>query len=157
MATKATQSPLDKFWLTTPMEAMSHEQWESLCDGCGKCCRIQFLDDDDEMLMQTDVACRLLDTNSLRCKDYDSRLSQVPDCVQITPETLHEYYWLPDSCAYKVVARGEDLPSWHHLVSGDSQLIHQKGKSLQGMLVSEQDIPEDEIEDRIIAWLAITD
>lgn len=136
---------------------MDHEQWESLCDGCGKCCRIQFLDDDEDMLMQTDVACRLLDTHTLRCTDYDNRLSQVPDCVQITPDTLDDYYWLPDSCSYKVVARGEDLPSWHHLVSGDRQLIHKKGKSLQDLLLSERDVPEHEIEDRIIAWLSITD
>lgn len=139
------------------MHEMSHEQWESLCDGCGKCCRIQFLDDDDTMLMQTDVACKLLDTSTLRCTDYHNRLSKVPDCVQITPDTINDYYWLPDSCSYKIVARGEDLPSWHHLVSGDRELIHQEGHSLQGKLVSETDVPEEEVEDRIIEWIAITD
>lgn len=149
---------MDKFWLTTPMEEMSHEQWESLCDGCGKCCRIQFLDDDDEnLLMQTDVACGLLDTDTLRCTDYNNRLSQVPDCVQITPQTLNEYYWLPDSCSYKVVARGDDLPQWHHLVCGKREEIHTKGKSLKGKLVSERDYSPQDIEDRIIAWVAITD
>ncbi|WP_345292666.1 YcgN family cysteine cluster protein [Kangiella marina] len=150
-------TPVDKFWLTTPMHEMSHEQWESLCDGCGKCCRIQFLDDDDTMLMQTDVACGLLDTDTLRCTDYDNRLSKVPDCVQITPETLKDYYWLPRSCSYKVVERGEDLPQWHHLVSGDPDRIHTLGHSLQGKLVSERDVPEEQVEERIIEWIAITD
>lgn len=148
---------MDKFWLTTPMHEMTHQQWESLCDGCGKCCRIQFLDDDDAMLMQTDVACRLLDTETLQCTDYHNRLNKVPDCVQITPDTLDDYYWLPDSCSYKVVARGEDLPRWHHLVSGDRQLIHKKGKSLYGQLVSESNLDPETIEDRIIAWIVITD
>ena len=147
----------NKFWLTVPLDKMTHQQWESLCDGCGKCCRIQFLDDDEKMLMQTDVACRLLDTESLRCKDYNNRLSQVPDCVQITPETLSDYYWLPDTCSYKVVARGEDLPQWHHLVSANPEEIHERGKSLKGLLISEAGLSEEEIEDRIIAWLEITD
>lgn len=149
---------MNKFWLTTPMTEMTHEQWESLCDGCGKCCRIQYLDDDDSsMLMQTDVACRLLDTESLRCNDYDNRLKHVNHCLQITPETVQEYYWLPDTCAYRVVARGDDLPSWHHLVSGDRESIHKEGKSLRGLLVSERDIDERTTEDRIISWIAITD
>ncbi|AOE49890.1 YcgN family cysteine cluster protein [Kangiella sediminilitoris] len=148
---------MEKFWLNTPMDKMTHQQWESLCDGCGKCCRIQFLDDSDTMLMQTDVGCHLLDTKTLRCTDYDNRLSKVPDCVQITPKTLDDYYWLPDSCAYKLVARGEDLPEWHHLVSGDPQLIHKKGESLHRKLVSERDLNPEEIEERIIAWVAITD
>lgn len=147
----------NKFWLNTPLHEMSHEQWESLCDGCGKCCRIQYLDETDSMLMQTDVACRLLDTGTLRCTDYENRLSKVPDCVQITPQTLKDYYWLPESCAYKTIARGEDLPSWHHLISGDRQSIHKAGHSLQGKLVSERDVHEEEIEDRIIQWIAITD
>lgn len=148
---------MDKFWLTTPMEKMSHEQWESLCDGCGKCCQVQFLDEEEAMLMQTDVACPLLDTETVRCTNYQDRLKLAPDCMQITPETLDDYFWLPDSCAYKVVARGEDLPSWHHLVSGDPQLIHKLGKSVQGKLINESQLTPQEVEDHIIAWMAITD
>ena len=147
----------DKFWLTISLEDMTHEQWESLCDGCAKCCCVQFIDDDDNLLMQTDVSCRLLDTQSLTCSDYHNRTSKVPDCVQLTPGTVKDYFWLPKTCAYRLVAEGKDLPDWHYLVCGDKSAVHKVGVSIQGKVVSETSLTEEEIEDRVIAWIPLSD
>ena len=146
-----------KFWQVTPMHEMTPEQWELLCDGCAKCCRMQFIDEDDDLLMQTDVVCHLLDKTSLQCSDYANRTSLVPDCVQITPDNIQEFYWLPDSCGYRRVAAGLDLPDWHHLVTGDKQQVHKQGFSVLNKVISENELIDQEIEDRIISWIPISD
>ncbi len=148
---------VDKFWLTTALKDMTHEQWESLCDGCAKCCCVQFIDDEDDLLMQTDVSCQLLDIKTLHCKDYQNRTSKVPDCVQLTADTVQEYFWLPDTCAYRLVAEGKDLPSWHYLISGDKELVHKKGHSIKGKVISETKLTAEEVEDRIISWIPLSD
>ncbi|NVK22978.1 MAG: YcgN family cysteine cluster protein [Kangiellaceae bacterium] len=148
---------MDKFWLTTPMSEMTNEQWESLCDGCAKCCRMQFIDEDDDLLMQTDVVCYLLDLKTLQCTDYANRSTLVPDCMQITSDNIKEFFWLPDTCGYRRVAAGQDLPEWHHLISGDRQTIHQKGASVRGKVVREDQLAGQDIEDRIISWIPISD
>ena len=107
--------------------------------------------------MQTDVACHLLDTENLVCKDYVHRTSKVPDCVQLTADTVKDYFWLPKTCAYRLVAEGKDLPSWHYLISGDKELVHKKGHSIRGKVISESQLSEAEIEDRIISWLPLLD
>lgn len=149
---------MNKFWLETSMEQMSSTQWESLCDGCGKCCRMQFIGEDEEVLMQTDVVCHLLDQHSLQCSDYSNRTTLVPDCVQITPDNIKEFYWLPDSCGYRCIAAGKDLPEWHHLNSGSRETIHQTSNSVRGKVVGEHELEEgEEIDDRIISWLPLVD
>lgn len=148
---------MDEFWLNTPMEQMTSEQWESLCDGCAKCCRMQFVDEDEGLLMQTDVVCFLLDESSLQCTDYANRTKLVPDCMQITPTNIHEYFWLPETCGYRRVAAGEDLPHWHHLKSGDRDKIHHLGFSVKDKVIREDHLEGQDIEDRIISWLPIED
>ena len=148
---------MDKFWLTTAMHEMTTEQWESLCDGCAKCCRMQFIDDDEDLLMQTDVVCYLLDLKALQCTDYANRTSLVPDCMQITPDNIKEFFWLPDTCGYRRVLAGDDLPEWHHLISGSRQTIHQQGASVRGKVVREDQLGGQDIEDRIISWIPISD
>lgn len=148
---------IDKFWLTTPMEQMNRVQWESLCDGCAKCCRMQFIDKEEGLLMQTDVVCYLLDHDSLQCTDYSNRTHLVPSCMQITPDNIHDYYWLPDSCGYRRVAAGQDLPKWHPLITGSQEAMQRLGFSVKGLVVSEQDLLGEDIEQRIISWIPISD
>jgi uncharacterized cysteine cluster protein YcgN (CxxCxxCC family) len=117
---------------------MSTEQWESLCDGCGRCCLHKLRDDDTDALSFTDVSCRLLDTRTCRCSKYATRRDWVPDCVSLTPESLRTIDWLPPSCAYRRVAEGKDLLPWHPLVSGDTESVHRAGVSVRGRAISER-------------------
>ncbi len=127
----------DPFWTTTPLAQMTDEQWESLCDGCGRCCLHKLRDEETEELSFTNVACQLLDTKTCRCTDYAHRQDSVPDCVSLTPAGLAEIDWLPPSCAYRRVAEGRGLAWWHPLVSGDPETIHTAGVSVRGRAVSE--------------------
>ena len=129
----------EPFWETVPLRAMTRAQWESLCDGCGKCCIHKLEDDETGELLPTNVACRLLDRRTGLCSDYRNRRAHVPDCVRLTPQKLETLDWLPSSCAYLRVHRGQGLPDWHHLVSGDRDAVHAAGASVRGWTVSEDD------------------
>ena len=129
----------EPFWETVPLRAMTRAQWESLCDGCGKCCIHKLEDDETGELLPTNVACRLLDRRTGLCSDYRNRRAHVPDCVRLTPQKLESIDWLPASCAYLRVHRGQGLPDWHHLVSGDRNAVHAAGASVRGWTVSEDD------------------
>ena len=139
------------FWRKTKLEEMSDAEWESLCDGCGRCCLNKIEDIDSGEIAWTDVACRLLDGESCRCKDYAKRQRKVPDCVQLTPESVRRLSWLPPSCAYRLVAEGRELYWWHPLVSGDSDSVSE-GISVRGRTVSETQYGVAELEQRIVAW-----
>ena len=125
------------FWKAKALAEMSEAEWESLCDGCGKCCLHKLQDADTEEILSTNVACRLLDLKSCQCSDYTNRKVKVPDCVQLTPETAGTLPWLPPTCAYRLLAEGEDLPHWHPLVSGSSETVHAAGISVRGRSISE--------------------
>ena len=126
------------FWETKRLEEMTGPEWESLCDGCGRCCLHKLRHEDDESLSFTNVACRLLDLGTCRCGDYAGRHREVPDCVALTPATVREIDWLPPSCAYRVLAEGGRLAWWHPLVSGDPETVHAAGVSVRGRAVSEE-------------------
>ena len=126
------------FWRTKRLEAMSREEWESLCDGCGRCCLHKLRDETTGELAFTTVACLLLNLDTCRCKDYDRRRHRVPDCVSLTPDEVREVDWLPPSCAYRLVAEGKDLAWWHPLVSGDPETVHQAGVSVRGRAIDER-------------------
>jgi hypothetical protein len=128
------------FWQDKALAEMTAAEWESLCDGCGLCCQIRLEDEDSGEIALSDVACRLLDLCSHRCRDYAHRQAAVPDCVRVTPDNVHELDWLPHTCAYRLVAGGYDLPAWHHLVSGDREAVHRDGPSMLGDLVSEDEV-----------------
>ncbi len=138
-----------RFWETVPLGAMSRDQWEQLCDRCGRCC-LHKLRDDDDAIHFTNVACRLLDPDTGCCGDYARRARRVPDCVRLTPEALRDIDWLPPSCAYRLLAEGEPLPSWHPLVSGDPDSVHRAGVSVRGRAVDER--VAGPLEHHVVDW-----
>ncbi|WP_144394063.1 YcgN family cysteine cluster protein [Pleionea sediminis] len=138
------------FWQTTALEDMTDEQWESLCDGCGKCCAYKVEGDEGEYY-QTDVCCRFFDAQTCQCTQYKNRSTLVPDCIQVTPQAARQYAWLPNTCAYKLLAQGRDLPEWHPLVTGDPESVHKANRSARGKVISENQAGD--LEDHVIAIL----
>ncbi len=141
-----------RFWEDKPLEALDRAEWESLCDGCGKCCIHKLEDDETGELYPTNVACKLLDRHSGRCSDYRHRRAYVPECVRLTPKLLRELDWLPESCAYRLRAEGKPLYDWHPLISGDPESVHRAGQSVRGWTISEIDAGdlESHIVDRLL-------
>ena len=141
------------FWRRKRLDQMTRAEWESLCDGCGRCCLNKLEEEDTGEIFFTDVVCRLFDAGTCRCSDYKNRQKKVPDCVKLTPEEVANYNWLPPTCAYRLLAEGKDLMWWHPLVSGDPDTVHQAGVSLRDRkIVSEVGISDAQLEDHIVTW-----
>ena len=132
----------DEFWKRKSLAEMSRDEWESLCDGCALCCLQKLEDEDTGEIFYTDIACRLLDTSTCRCTDYQNRAKLVSSCLVLTANQPETFSWLPSSCAYKRLANGKDLPEWHPLLTGDPQSVHDAGISAMGRVVSENDTTE---------------
>jgi len=143
----------DAFWEVKPLSEMTDEEWESLCDGCGKCCLHKLEDEETGKVYYTGVACQLLDTEQCCCGDYANRLSRVPDCIKLSPQRMEDFKWLPNTCAYRLVARGEPLPDWHPLVTGDSETVHRAEMSVSGRVISEAEVDLDLLEEHIVRWI----
>lgn len=143
-----------RFW-ELPLKQLDPQEWEALCDGCGKCCLNKLEFEDTEELAFTRIACRLLDGQTCRCTRYETRHRYVPECVTLTPEKIAGIsYWLPASCAYRLRHEGRALPDWHYLISGDPEAVHRAGASVRGWTLSEAEIPEEDWEDHIIEDLS---
>ncbi|WP_439106441.1 YcgN family cysteine cluster protein [Congregibacter sp.] len=144
------------FWESVAPGDMSREQWESLCDGCARCCLHKLEDAYGGGIYYTDVACHLLDETTCQCSSYATRQKLVPDCVVLTPDDRENLAWLPDTCAYRLVDAGKPLPEWHPLVTGDPNSVHLSGMSVRGRSVSENEVAEDDFEEHIIRWVTNT-
>lgn len=143
-------SDLQPFWKTKSLERMTQTEWESLCDGCGKCCLHKLQDEDTDEVYFTNVACRQLDLKTARCMKYDERKRFVPGCVILKPETVSELDWLPSTCAYRLVSEGRDLSDWHPLISGSSDQMLAAGISVAGRVVDER--KAGDLEDHLYEW-----
>ena len=139
------------FWRTKTLAEMTREEWESLCDGCGRCCTTKFIDEETGAIEFTDVACKLLDTESCRCRNYAKRKQLVPDCVKLSVRMAGKLSWLPSTCAYRLIDEGKKLAWWHPLVSGDPETVHEAGISVRGKVVSETEV--EDAEERIVDWI----
>jgi uncharacterized cysteine cluster protein YcgN (CxxCxxCC family) len=139
----------EPFWKTKSLADMSEAEWESLCDGCGRCCLNKLEDEETGRFHYTRAACKLLDLKTCRCTDYSNRTARVPDCVSLTAANVPNLPWLPSTCAYRLIAQGKPLAWWHPLVSGDPETVHEAGISVRGSAYSEEGIATDDLGDHI--------
>ncbi len=140
-----------KFWERVPLDQMTEAEWEALCDGCGRCCLLKLEDADTEEIAFTRVSCRLLDTETCRCGNYAIRKQLVPDCVVLTPKNIDDIgYWMPATCAYRLLHEGRPLYDWHPLISGRAESVQEAGVSVAGWVVPEFEVDEDDLEDYLI-------
>ncbi len=144
-----------RYWERIPLAEMTDAEWEALCDGCGKCCLNKLEDAETGEVAYTCVACRLLDDETCRCGNYAIRKELVPDCVVLSPENIGEIaYWMPATCAYRLLHEGKKLFGWHHLISGDPESVHAAGASVKGRTVPEWEVPQEDWEEHVIEGLA---
>ena len=130
---------VNKFWETKSLKQLQPQEWEALCDGCAKCCVHKLEDEDTGIIYSTNVVCQYLDIQQCRCKDYAHRSALVPQCVTLSPENLEQVYFMPATCAYRLLAEGQPLPAWHPLISGSENSVHEAGHSVRDKVISELD------------------
>lgn len=143
---------MNKFWEVKSLAEMTTQEWESLCDGCGKCCLIKLEDEDSGEIAFTSVVCDLIDLDTCRCTRYSERCTLVPECIDLKQHDFAEYNWLPSTCAYRLLTDGKPLPDWHPLVSGTTESVKEVGVSISSYAVKESQV--DDFEDHIIEWLS---
>jgi uncharacterized cysteine cluster protein YcgN (CxxCxxCC family) len=148
MAELTDQPP---FWQQKGLEALSPEEWESLCDGCAKCCMNKLEDPQSGEIHYTNVVCNLLDLQTCQCADYPNRSIRVPECVTLTPQHARELNWMPATCAYRLLASGKDLPTWHPLVTGNRLSMLRAGQHICGRVIHEKDAGQ--LEHHLITWV----
>lgn len=155
----ATDALRPQFWSRFTLAELNHSEWEALCDGCGSCCLIKYMDDDNEqeVVEYTDVTCQLMDCATGYCQHYDTRQEHVPDCIQLTIDNLPDMMWLPSHCAYKRLYKGQDLPSWHLLLTQDAVVTQQQMRAanigVAGRCVSETGMSDEDMEMRVVTWV----
>lgn len=152
MPPKRPSAEAEPFW-RKGLDALTKKEWESLCDGCGRCCLVKLEDEDTGKIHFTDIACKLFDGESCQCRDYKNRQKFVRDCIKLTPAKLKTIPWLPPTCAYRLIDEGHDLKWWHPLISGSAETVHEAGVSVRGRVGAvEGEIKLRDYVDRIVAW-----
>ncbi|MDS1310412.1 YcgN family cysteine cluster protein [Marinobacter xiaoshiensis] len=141
------------FWQRKRLNEMTQQEWESLCDGCGKCCLNKLEDEDTGEVYHTDLVCRFMDEDTCRCTVYPDRLEKVPGCTVLTPDSVSDYHWLPHTCAYRTLAEGRPLSDWHPLRSGSPDTVHEAGVSIRHKVIREDKVAEENWEEHIIHWV----
>ncbi|MFW5714445.1 MAG: YcgN family cysteine cluster protein [Brevefilum sp.] len=141
------------FWEEKSLDEMTREEWEVLCDGCGKCCLHKIDEIESGKILYTRVACQFLDINTCRCRNYARRSELISDCVDLTPELVRKLSWLPESCAYRRISEGRGLAWWHPLISGSSDTVRSAGVSVCDYAVPEKCIHLSELESYVIDWI----
>lgn len=139
-----------RFWETRCPGILTPAQWERLCDGCARCCLLSFEDEQTGTLYRTRIVCQYLEMHSCRCTIYGERTDLVPTCVRLRPENLERVYFMPPTCAYRLLAEGRALPGWHPLVSGDPESVHRAGMSVRGRAIPENYVHPDDWERYVI-------
>ena len=140
------------FWESKKLQEMTQREWESLCDGCGRCCLVKLEDEDTGEIYTTDVSCKLLNCQTCRCKNYSNRHEIVDDCIKLDPGNVTELGWLPATCAYRLVWEEKPLEDWHPLVSGSKDTVHEAGISVRGRVTSEDRVALEDLPSRICEW-----
>ena len=143
----------DKFWQHKSLNELTRAEWESLCDGCAKCCLHKLEDEETEEVFYTKVVCRYMNAANCQCTVYEKRNELVPNCVKLQPEDVAVFHWLPSTCAYRLIAEGKPLEWWHPLVSGSKNTVHEAGVSIKGRSLSEEFVHPDGWEEHIITWV----
>lgn len=143
---------MERFWETKQLDEMTATEWESLCDGCGRCCLNKLEDIDSGQVWYTNVACKLLHPKRCQCRHYEVRHRHVPDCIVLEPSSVAGNTALPESCAYRRLSEGRTLAAWHPLVSGDPNSVHTAGVSVRGRTLSEDHVHEDDWEHYVVDW-----
>ena len=144
--------PVEKFWETKTLDQLSRDEWEKLCDGCGRCCLVKLEDEDTGEIYDTSVVCHMFDSATCRCKDYANRFKKVPDCLDLDTSQVRKLTWLPPTCAYKLRLEGKPLYDWHPLISGSSQSVHDAGISIKLATISEDTIDPETLGDYLVTW-----
>ena len=169
-----TKKPLELFWQTKSLSEMTESEWESLCDGCGKCCLHKIIEeehDDDveladegmqqptdfiregEEMLYTNVVCYLLNDKTCQCSKYSERTRLVPDCVKLTQDNLEDIFFMPDSCTYRRLQEGRGLPAWHPLLhKGKKSAMHKAGMSVRGKVIKDNEVDMQDYEEHIVTW-----
>ncbi len=143
----------ERFWEALTLDQLSEDQWESLCDHCGRCCLHKLEDMDTGEVFFTDVACQYMDEETCSCPHYQQRQQLVPECLSIKPDWGEKFNWLPSTCAYRLLYEGKPLPDWHPLISGDEQSVHLAGISIRGRNFRDNEVDEHEIDEHVIDWV----
>jgi len=135
------------------LQRVGLRDWEQLCDGCARCCLHKIEFEDTGEIVYTSIACRYLDQHSCRCGVYDERTRLVPTCCRLSPDNLNDVYFMPETCAYRLLAQGQELAPWHPMMSGDPDTVHSAGISVRGRVVSESDVDSDDWPAYVIDWV----
>ena len=143
----------ERFWETKTLNEMTKEEWESLCDRCGKCCLNKIQYEGNKHVIYTNVACKLFDLNKCSCSNYPMRKKLVKDCIQLSPEVVKSNADLPSTCAYRLVYHKKPLPKEHHLISESTETIQDTKNSIKGFITSETKVADKDLDKHIIRWV----